>query len=158
MKTKAQSPYGQTATTARELTGVECWNFISRDTFTLPAGTRLRIDNPSDATKTVVCVVDECGEAVGLRLTYTPTRFPHILAIDGPVHQTGYRFIVCNGALAEATGLPIPTRTFDLVGELIAYETGKASTKRVRRLFGRLRETGIGSRLQGHYSSRMANL
>ena len=44
---------------------------------------------------------------------------------------------------------------YDLVGELMAYEDGSGDDKRTSKLFSHLKKTGIGSKLQGHYSSRM---
>lgn len=45
--------------------------------------------------------------------------------------------------------------SFDLVGEIIAYESGESDAARTEALFEHLRTTGIGRQLQGHYSSRM---
>jgi hypothetical protein len=157
MNTSAPSVYGQVVVIASALPDVECWNFNCDDRFTLPAGTRIRVEHVNDAKYTTVTVVDEQGEAPGIELTYTPRYFAHIESTHdrAPVKQLGYRFIVENRALAVATGLPIPVKTRDLVGEIVAYETGAASPRQTKRLFGHLRRTGIGSRLQGHYSSRM---
>ena len=43
----------------------------------------------------------------------------------------------------------------DLVDDLMAYESGELSPQNVKRLFNKLRKSGVGRHLQGHYSSKM---
>lgn len=150
-------PWKQTFKLKHDLTEVECWNFTSGDKFTLPAGTLVRLENVNDSTSITVCVVDEKGNAPGIELTYVPTYHAHIKSTHDrtPVVQRGYRFICENQKLSAAIGIPLPEKQYDLVGEIMAYESGQASPTRTKKLFSTLRKTGIGKKLQGHYSSRM---
>jgi hypothetical protein len=43
----------------------------------------------------------------------------------------------------------------DLVDDLMAYESGEMSEQNVKKLFNKLRKSGVGRHLQGHYSSKM---
>lgn len=43
----------------------------------------------------------------------------------------------------------------DFVDDIISYESGKLSPQNTKKLFNKLRRTGVGKHLQGHYSSRM---
>jgi hypothetical protein len=141
MNTEVASPYGQTVALRSDLSDVECWDFTCGSLFILPAGTLVRADYLSDPTHTTVSVLDAAGRTPGLALVRK----------DGRT-QTGYRFVVGNGALAAATGLAIPESTGDLLGSVIAYETGQLGERDTERLFRELRETAIGRRLQGRYS------
>jgi hypothetical protein len=62
---------------------------------------------------------------------------------------------VNNEILSEAIGIELPRKTADIVGDLIAYEENHASPSQVKRLFKTLKKTGLGLKLQGHYSSKM---
>jgi hypothetical protein len=154
---KNKVPYGQTFALKTALENVKCWNFTTDQTFTVPAGLLVRLENVDDATHTTVCVVDSEGKAPGIELTYIPRYFAHIASTHElqPITALGYRFIVENQALGSAIGIPMPKKTADLVGDIIAYESGMADEKQTKRLFKTLKTTGIGSKLQGHYSSRM---
>lgn len=124
------APYGQTFALKSPLANVECWNRNDHERFTLPAGTLLKLEHANDAKHTTCMASREM--------------FPGC-----------YRWIVGNVELEAAIGIEIPHVTGDLIGELIAYESGEATPKQTRQLFTTLRKTGIGSKLQGHYSSRM---
>jgi hypothetical protein len=154
---ESEIPYGKTFQLKAALVDVECWNFSTPQRFTVPAGLLVRLDTIADTTHTTVCVVDEAGEASGIELGYVPTFHHHIPSTHDRTQRTaiGYRFIVENQILGEAIGIEMPKTTSDLVGDLIAYETGTTDDKTTKRLFKTLKKTGIGSRLQGHYSSRM---
>lgn len=129
-------PYGKTFVLKTELTGIECWNRTDGERFTLPAGTLLKLEHVNDATHTTCMAQTEGGESREM--------FPGC-----------YRWIVENQALGVAIGVRMPKRTGDLVGDIMAYESGEATPKQEKRLFSTLHRTGIGRRLQGHYSSRM---
>ena len=43
----------------------------------------------------------------------------------------------------------------DFIDRLIAYESGEMNTTKTKAFFKELKQTGIGHKLQGHYSSRM---
>jgi hypothetical protein len=150
-------PYKKVFALKTPLVGVKCWNFVSDQTFTVPAGLLIRLDNSGSETETVVCIVDEKGNAPGIELEYLPTYHAHIPWTHDrtPAKQRGYRFIVENQALGEAIGIEMPNRTPDLVGDIIAYESCEASPKQTRQLFNTLRKTGIGSKLQGHYAGAL---
>lgn len=135
-KPKKELPYHKTFTLLADIPNVECWNWTSGKTVTLPKGATLKVIQVYDATHTTCSIVDEKGETV----EFAPS---------------GYRWIINNTALSKAIGAYVPRRTGDLVGDLIAYESGESSPKQTARLFKKLRKTGIGRKLQGHYSSRM---
>lgn len=156
-KPKIEVPWKQVFTLKHDLTEVECWNFTCNETFTVPAGLLVRLENVNDETSITVCVVDEKGNAPGIELTYVPRYFAHIKSTHDrtPVVQRGYRFIIENQKLSAAIGIPLPEKQYDLVGNIMAYESGQLSAPKTKKLFTTLRKTGIGKRLQGHYSSRM---
>ena len=133
-----KAPYGQTFALKAALVNVECWNKTGKERFTLPAGTLLKLEHVNDSTSTTCMAQDpeEPGKALEL-------------------YPGAYRWIVENQALGAAIGVPMPKRTADLVGDIIAYESGQAGARQAKRLFRTLKETGIGAKLQGHYSSRM---
>lgn len=143
---KTQAPYGQTFPLLSDLTNVECWNFTDNSRYTLPKGTMLKVEHVNDATHTTCMVI----------VPKPPLREDGCQPADvSPIAHNAWRFIVENQALAAAIGVPMPKKTADLVGDIIAYESGTASPKRTKKLFSTLRKTGIGRKLQGHYSSRM---
>jgi hypothetical protein len=147
MAKKINVPWKQVFKLNKDVNGVECWNLSKRDgVFNLPAGQLVRLDNVNDKTSITVCCVDETGKSVGITLGG--------FWANGHAKR-GYRFIIPNGVLSEAIGIPLPKSQRDLVGEIIAYESGKASPKQADALFTTLRKTGLGRQLQGHYSSRM---
>lgn len=129
-------PYGKTFALKRALENVECWNKSSDERYTLPVGTLLKVEHVNDATHTTCMAQDKHGKA--------PELFPGC-----------YRWIVENQALGDAIGITMPNKTGDLVGDIIAYAIGDATPKQAKRLFTTLRKTGIGRKLQGHYSRRM---
>jgi hypothetical protein len=141
---KRESPYGKTAVLKQDIRGVECWNFTDNSKWNLPCGTRIHIDNVQDATHTTVCVIDENGQAPGVPC-------PNADGSD----RIGYRFIINNTTLSQATGIHIPRKTRDIVGEIMAYESGEMIGAQQVKLFRRMKKTGIGRYLQGHYSSKM---
>lgn len=61
----------------------------------------------------------------------------------------------------KVVNVPVSTPEADsnekdkLVDAIIKYESGDASEKEEKKLFSKLRKTGVGKHLQGHYSSRM---
>jgi hypothetical protein len=137
-------PYRETFKLKRKLESVECWNFSGDDRYDIPKGRMVRLDNSGSATETVVTVLDRNGNSVGIPCLRT-----------GGAWQQGYRFIVDNQVLGKAIGIKMPKTTPDLVGDIIAYETGEATPKQAAKLMRDLKKSGIGKRLQGHYSSKM---
>ena len=133
--------YHQEFVLLQDLKDLECWNYTRGETATFQAGETIEVCNPNDATHTTILCSQEDGRPVSNR--------------DGtPADKNGYRFIVQNDVLSEAIGIPIGT-TYDFVGEILAYENGELDKKRTKKLFAYLKKTGIGGKLQGHYSSRM---
>ena len=49
---------------------------------------------------------------------------------------------------------PMPYK-YNMVDEIMAYESGEMNPTQTKKLFAKLRKKGIGKSLQGHYSSRM---
>jgi hypothetical protein len=99
-------PYGQTHPLLTEIQDVECWNKSSAERFTLPAGTLLKIEHAYDATHTTCMAQD-----------------PDIPGKSLELYPGAYRWIIGNQILAAAIGIPMPERTRDIVGEIIAAES-----------------------------------
>lgn len=145
-----QVPYGQSFVLRRPLTDVECWNSSRDSTSSFAVGETITLCRVYDATHTTVV----CAEKDGRPLT-NKDGTPDLYTVGTQQYpRHGYRFIVPNQILGEAIGIEMPATTPDLVGDLIAYETGEATPEQEAALFETLRETGIGKKLQGHYSSR----
>ena len=123
--------YSKTLPLNQELSGVECWNLTGGERFTLPAGTLIRIEHAYDSTNATCMAVNAAGEAVAL--------FPN-----------AYRWIIPNAELSRVTGAKLPKRSRDIVGEILAYESGQATPKQAARLL----RSPVCRKLQGHYSSR----
>jgi hypothetical protein len=126
-------PYGETVITQAELADVECWN-LSDKRFDIPAGTRLRVEYVGGPSITVCAMVD---------MRDIPT--PH------PKNRLAYRFCVDNLQLGRALGKEFPATTPDLVGDLIAYESGEMDEARSNEFLKELKEAGLAGRLRGHY-------
>lgn len=94
----AYLPYGKSVMLSKPISNVECWNFTDNTTGTIPAGKSLVINHIYDATHATCTVLE---------------------GIICSNNQRGWRFIVPNTALAGATGLFVPSKTRDIVGELI---------------------------------------
>lgn len=142
--------YGQEFVLKAPLIDVECWNFSDGKTGRFDAGETIRVLSVYDSTHTTISATNEPGRGIG-RTGERP-----VWNRDGtPYKSPGYRFIVPNALLATAIDADVPATTPDLIGDLIAYESGEATDDQEDRLFRTLRETGIGKHLQGHYSSRM---
>lgn len=149
------SVYGQTFTLLEPLERVECWNFSSEVIGNFAAGETITVLHGYDSTQTTIQCAEKDGRPV-FNPDGTPLMSKHKFLEGGePAQQVGYRFIVNNEALGKAIGVDMPKKTPDLVGDLMAYEDGTATPKQTKRLFRQLRKSGIGSKLQGHYSSRM---
>ncbi len=146
------SPYNKVFTLLQPLEHVECWNYYCAAWATIPAGELIEVCHENDATHTTISV--KPGHANEGIPVFMPDSAPMMLR-DGSGPSMGYRFIVDNQVLGEAIGVTMPKRTADLVGQIINYESGDASPVETERLFKTLRRTGIGRKLQGHYSSRM---
>ena len=144
-----QKIYGVTVPLLEDVKGVECWNFTDRSKHDLPAGTLVTLDNENDATHTTVClgVKDEYGRTSGMPL----------IRADGQT-QLGYRFIIPNKVLRKATGLKVPLRTGDLVGNIIAFESGELTVDQAEKLLRKLKKSGMLGGLQGSYSAAAERL
>lgn len=136
--------YGQKFTLLKTLERVESWNSSSGSWANLNKGETITVERVYDSTSTTI----ECQQEDGLPLT----------AVDGtPDTNRGYRFIVNNVLLGEAIGVKMPAKTEDFIGDLIAYETGTADVKTTKRLFKKIKKTGLDKQLQGHYGRQLAN-
>lgn len=128
-----------TVVLSAELTGVECWNFTGQGArFTLPAGTRLRLDDSHDLNRSTWTSVNEEGKA-----------YPVSLFMGADTWRDGYRFIIRNDLMAAQHELEFPPYD-DFLDLIIAYEEGNLDEENTRRMFADPR----CRHLQGHYSSR----
>jgi hypothetical protein len=134
--------YNQDHVLIAPLVNVECWNCTDGSSGDFQPGETIHVLHAYDSTHTTI----KCSEKDGHPLTHPSGK---------PSQSKGWRFIVPNTMLARAIQADVPLETPDLIGDLIAYENGEADEETTERLFDTLRETGIGSKLQGHYSSRM---
>jgi hypothetical protein len=142
---KTRYDYKKPATIMSDLVGVECWNFTTRETFTIPTGTSLEAEHAYDATHTTCMVLGPNGSHPGIPL---PTsELPE---------RIGYRFIVRNADLSKATGLRLPKRTRDIIGEIIAFESMELAPTKAKRLIRGLRRNGTLPGLQGSYGRAAA--
>jgi hypothetical protein len=92
-------------------------------------------------------MTDECGKHPGLNLTLS----------NGSI-QRGYRFIIDNAQLAKLSGMYIPQKTRDIVGEIMAYEQGELDEEQTLKLFQYLKQENMLSSLQGHYGREAKRL
>lgn len=154
---KNRVPYGEQFMLLLELKDVECWNYGDCKA-TLPIGTVVKLDSVNDATHTTISLPQHKN---GIPITfkdgrpYSGVSHKHPRDPGNYTGGNGYRFIVENKALGAAIGVLMPRTTPDIVGDIMAYESGQADEKQTKRLFKTLQRTGIGHKLQGHYSSRM---
>jgi hypothetical protein len=165
-----QNVYGKKFVLLAPMNKVECWNQSDGCWANFAAGETIQAVHAYDPFNTVILwsgAMDDKQEGRPLtRKNGTPALHVPRTFDDGsgkpyfpgaePTPLLGYRFIVNNDVLGKAIGVKLPRKTRDLVGEIMAYEDGTASPGQVKRLFGALKRTGLGSRLQGHYSSRMS--
>lgn len=126
-------PYGQSFTLLTPLLGVECWNYSSDVTADLPVGISVKLDNANSAVATVITVGKE----------HQP-----IACSNG---LSGYRFIVPNVALGEATGQELPEVVRDVVGDIMRFEAGEMGEDEIRPFLQGLYDDGILPTLQGSY-------
>jgi hypothetical protein len=156
MKTSKPSIYNKTYVLNRALEHVECWNFIDGMQATIESGQTIEVCHPYDAFHTTIQCTNPDGIPVFTKenLPFSGVSWPHP---KGGTYtgSNGYRFIVNNEILSEAIGIELPRKTADIVGDIIAYEENHASPSQVKRLFKTLKKTGLGLKLQGHYSSKM---
>lgn len=147
MKTTT-APYGQTLQLLEPIPNCECWNSTNGATANLPKGMFITLEHAYDSTQTTV-LASSCGSSA---LKADPKI--HVGGLPLSNGDTGYRFIIPNTFLTHALGIQMPETTPDIVGDLIAYETGQMSHKQEKKLFKNLKSSGLGKKLQGHYSSR----
>lgn len=156
------SDYGKCVALKTDLLKVQCWNCTDGSTGDIPAGTEVEICHAHDATNTTICV--KTGSSlVCVDAFYQPT--PPACAMksglmglplnkhpDGrpPAQEHGFRFIVPNTMLREA-GVDVPVTTRDIVGEIIAFESGEMNEDQARSLLTALKEDGTLPHLQGSY-------
>lgn len=139
--------YGKTVVLKEPVFEVECWNFTDGSLHVLTSGSRLRVEHVHDETSTVVTLVDEKGGAPGVELVQK----------DGS-KSTGYRFIVENVKLANATGLDMPAKTRNVVAEMMAWEQGELDEEGTLSLFQHLKDEGTLYELQGCYGREARRL
>lgn len=155
MSDEQETIYGREFTLLEPLEKVECWNYSSAVHGNFAAGEKITVVQIYDAHHTTILCAEEGG-----RPTFNADGSPHTWtpSYDGAVPQPslGYRFIVNNEVLSKAIGFPIPKQTPDLVGDILAYESGEMTEDEEEEFLDRLAESGVGNKLQGHYSSRMA--
>jgi hypothetical protein len=150
-KTTTKTPYGETVEITNKIPA-ECWNFTDGAIWEIPQNTKVKISNIHDAFHTSV-MLERCTTT---KVDTAYTLAPYLEnEINGKV-QRGYKFIINNKVLNENSTLvtKIPEVTDDIIGDLIAYETNTATKKQAKKLFSTLKKTGLGKKLQGHYSSR----
>lgn len=94
-------PYGKSVMLRKQIVA-ECWNFTDETTGTIPEGKTLVINHVYDATHTTCTVIE---------------------GVICSNQQRGWRFIVPNAVLAEATGIFVPAKTRDIVGDIIRAES-----------------------------------
>ena len=61
-----------------------------------------------------------------------------------------------NTTLAEATGLPVPETTRDIVGDMMRFEAGEMDDDEIKELLSGLHEDGTLAQLQGVYGRTAA--
>lgn len=168
---KTDSLYGIKVVLQKDLTNVECWNCTDGSTGTIPAGNTIEVCHVNDATHTTIQV--ESGPALTCVDRYIEppqppacSRKPGLMGLklnlkpDGsePQNVYGYRFIVPNKMLREATGLPYPEKTRDLVGEIMAAESGELDDNQMRETIKALKADGSFKGLQGWWGREAARL
>jgi hypothetical protein len=146
--TDMKNVYGKKFILRLPLNGIECWNFTDGSTGKFNVGESVEVLHIYDTTHTVIQCEEKDGRPVFLN-------GDHKVSPHSGERVMGYRFIAPNLALWNAIGVKRPRKTADLVGDLIAHETGNATPIQQKRLFRTLRKSGIGAKLQGHYSSQM---
>ena len=103
--TTHKTAYGRITRLTQDLNDVESWNLSGDTRFTLQKGTKVKIIHVYDTFHTIIVLLDENGKST-----------------HHPDNKSAYRFIVNNIALSDVTGIYIPTRTRDVVGEIIQAE------------------------------------
>lgn len=156
-----KSPYHQKVVLKKDLVNVECWNCTDKTTGTIPAGTTVEIQCVNDEESTTIQVVSGpalmsdaglyepqlpcCSVKVSLGLPLNTTE-----QVGGRT-RLGYRFIVNNAVLNDATGLNLPLKTRDIVGDMMRFEEGNMTEDEARELLTTLRDDGTLRGLQGSY-------
>lgn len=110
--------YHRIAQILKPLENVECWNYSNKVTATLPAGMFIWIAHAYDSYHTNI----QAATSASLKEAKTNTpNDPRISRAPIPTSngKAGYRFIVPNLALAEATRLNFAPVTRDFIGELL---------------------------------------
>lgn len=173
LKTKPEvvSPYNQKFVLKQTLVDVECWNCTDGSTGTILAGTEIEVHHVHDSTSTTISV--KSGPALVLAEPYIQIRPPCCGLADpglmglplnrhadgsAPAQVLGYRFIVNNLVLGEAIGVPMLEKTRDLVGEIIAAESGELSDDELRDTIKALKADGSFRDLQGWWGRTAAML
>lgn len=146
-KSPKQSPYGKVVILTAPAAQVECWNFTDGSTHPLPAGTMLQLEHVHESGSTVCMLVDQDGNHPGI-----------MLRLANGAEQRGYRFILKNTDLNRLANAKLPRKAFDLVGAIMAYESGQLPPSQTLSFFRRLKKDGMLSKLQGHYGRTAARL
>jgi hypothetical protein len=137
------SAYGKSYVLIQPIEKAECWNCTDDSYGSFAVGETLHVLHVYDAFHTTCRCAEEDGRPLFNK--------------DGTKNekQEGYRFIVNNEVLGRAIGVEMPKQTADLVGDIIAYESGDMSAEQEGEFLDGLRESGLGQKLQGHYGRRM---
>ena len=168
---KPESLYNIKVVLQKDLVDVECWNCTDGSTGTIPAGTTIEVCNVNDATHTTICVEEGPALTCVDRYIEPPqppacSRKPGLMGLklnkhaDGsePQNVYGYRFIIPNAILRAATGLPYPDKTRDLVGEIMAAESGELDDEQMKETIKALKADGTFKGLQGWWGREAARL
>lgn len=140
MKTQyPENVYGRDFTLLLPLEKVECWNQTDDSYGNIPAGHTIHVCHANDATRTTILASKE-----GMPIFHK----------DGtPNKSLGYRFIVPNTILGPAIGQPMPATTPDLIGDIIAVESGPSTRKQRQHVIRALKGTSLGAKMKHRYGS-----
>lgn len=158
--------YGKTFKLLKDLPNVESWNHTDDSVATIPAGAEIEVIHAHDANSTLVQPHIEAKENIngdpipgdwkGIPVRKLDGSKPHDFPEVGS--SVGYLFIVPNQILGEAIGVPIAAQTYDLTGQILAYESGELDDEGILALFQQLVNTGMAWQLQGSYGRMAAQL
>lgn len=149
-KPKKNTVYGRSFTLLLPLNGIECWNHNNNAVGKFQVGETITVNHVYDATHTTITCAEKEGRPVFLD--------GKVMLWNGHEYGTeqgkpvmGYRFIAPNEALANAIGKKMPKHTIDIVGDIIAVESGTGTQVQARRVASVLQGTSIGDKFKRRY-------